>query len=152
MAVISTLMNQLIATMEQKGSAVRRYLQPGLSRQEIDQVLSTLGVNIPDQLYHLYQWHNGIDINAEAQFLFGEYDFTPLHEAIADYQAIQQYYNDPDAEINLRFCFPFASFDGAVSSPKSLGQVRVRMAVRDRSWINSANDGVVSGCRSRSQR
>ena len=61
----------------------------------------------------LYQWHNGIDINAETQFLFGEYDFTPLHEAVADYQVIQQYYDDQGAEIDMRFCFPFARFDGA---------------------------------------
>jgi hypothetical protein len=38
-------------------------LQPGLTREEIDEKVKSLGFSLPEEVYELYQWRNGIQEN-----------------------------------------------------------------------------------------
>ncbi|MEO1429332.1 MAG: pentapeptide repeat-containing protein [Cyanobacteria bacterium J06633_8] len=63
-------------------------LKPGLTRKEIDEVIKDLPFPFPEELYELYQWHNGMEgaypvswlqfINAKG----GVYGFLSLEDAI----------------------------------------------------------------------
>lgn len=64
-------------------------LQPGLSRTEIDQLLKPLSIDIPEELYILYGWHNGQRGVQDAE-LIPAFRFLPLEEAIDTYGALRK--------------------------------------------------------------
>jgi hypothetical protein len=101
-----------VLTLEDRGFTIRDHLYPGLSRDEIDVLLRDIPLTFPEAFYELYQWHNGQDTTQRNGFLFAEYLFLPLQEAVAEYHEIVKYYDDPEIPFRVRSCFPFAWFDG----------------------------------------
>lgn len=66
-------------------------LQPGLSRQEIDAQVSVLPFALAEEVYELYQWHNGqswgdFKLGLQQSFL---YPFIPLQDALKEYTEFQ---------------------------------------------------------------
>jgi len=62
-------------------------LQPGLKRQEIDALTRDLPFALAEEVYELYQWHNGQEFG---DFKLGIhqtrfYPFMPLQEALYEY-------------------------------------------------------------------
>jgi hypothetical protein len=58
------------------------HLRAGLSRDEIDELVKDLPFTIPEEVYELYQWHDGrVD-----QFIHNSYNFMSLQESISAYQ------------------------------------------------------------------
>ena len=56
-------------------------LKPGITRDEIDEQVKDLPFSLPDEVYELYQWHDGsVDM-----FAVENYDFLSLGSAIAIY-------------------------------------------------------------------
>jgi hypothetical protein len=112
MTVIQSL-EKLVDTIENKGISIRSYLRPGLSRLDVQTALSSLNLTPPEELYTLYEWHDGVDngFNAPIQ-LFGEHQFLPLNDAVQEYREIITYYSSLPSSINIAQCFPFASFQG----------------------------------------
>lgn len=56
-------------------------LRAGLSRNEIDELVKDLPFTIPEEVYELYQWHDG----CADKFIRSNYDFMSLTEAISTY-------------------------------------------------------------------
>lgn len=60
-------------------------LEPGLSREEIDAKVKHLPFKLPEEVYELYQWHDG---SSGYDFLFENYEFMCLQEAVAIYEEL----------------------------------------------------------------
>jgi SMI1 / KNR4 family (SUKH-1) len=56
-------------------------LRAGLSRDQIDELVKDLPFKVPEEVYELYQWHDGLP----DRFICGQYDFMCLTEAISAY-------------------------------------------------------------------
>ena len=61
-------------------------LKPGLTREQIDELIKDLPFPFPEELYELYQWHNGMKGNFSwSQFIDAEggvYGFLSLEDSI----------------------------------------------------------------------
>ena len=57
--------NQWSRFKEKENSA--SLLQPGLSRNEIDSIIASSNIILPEEVYELYQWRNG--------WVIGEWDY-----------------------------------------------------------------------------
>jgi hypothetical protein len=53
-------LSRLEKVLNQTASTVANRLQPGLSRAEIDQRTASCSWTLPEDVYALYQWHNGL--------------------------------------------------------------------------------------------
>lgn len=106
-------LDKLVTTLQAKGVLIRPYLQPGLSRSSIQSALSSIKINPTDDLYQLYEWHNGVDLLNTPVLLFGEHQFLPLSDAIQEHYELITYYSQVPSLINVSQCFPVASFQGS---------------------------------------
>jgi len=105
-------LEKLVAVFESKGIPMRPHLRPGLTRAEVQAALSPLGLTPPEELYQLYEWHDGIERIYRPEWLFDRYEFLPLSEAVQEYHELLKYYSEVLLSINLSHCFPFAFFEG----------------------------------------
>ena len=56
---------------------------PGLTREEIDEIAQDIPFTFPEELYELYQWHNGVKERKGWDYCFaGTSEFLSLQEAI----------------------------------------------------------------------
>ena len=96
------LCNQLLLELQRSKSPVLAYLQPGISKRDVDNSLKSADIDIsfPKEVYSLYEWKNGIgDEDAQSRTL-GELSlftlgiFVSLNLAIVDYleQSIHRSY------------------------------------------------------------
>ena len=79
-------------------------LQPGLTRQAIDVAVSGLPFVLAEEVYELYQWHNG---QREGKFQLGlhqwpTYPFMPLSEALDEYTRSQAF--NFELEVKNEYC------------------------------------------------
>ncbi|WP_019499532.1 SMI1/KNR4 family protein [Pseudanabaena sp. PCC 6802] len=66
-----------------------KIFNPGITRIQIDQMASAIPFYLPEEVYCLYQWHNGFDQGSLFQFDgFGGLDFFSLEEAIQEYNGL----------------------------------------------------------------
>ncbi len=56
-------------------------LAPGINRDLIKEQIKQLPFEIPNEVYELYEWHNGY-VN---KFIFNNYDFLSFEFALAAY-------------------------------------------------------------------
>jgi len=69
--------------------------QPGLSRTDFDAKVAAFPYHLPDEVYQLFSWHNGIQETQELGLLPG-YLFLPLETCLAEYrQTIEVYQSLP---------------------------------------------------------
>ena len=113
MSSITRKLQKLLEIRKVKGFPVDDDFQPGLSRENIAVLTKPLPFSFPDEVYALYQWHNGIPDESEFYFLFRDHRFLPLEEALMEYQQIVRYYPSIGDEIDVGLCFPFAGFEGS---------------------------------------
>jgi len=109
-------LERLVDIFENRGVPMRQHLRPGLSRADVQTALSPLGLTPPEELYQLYEWHDGIDVVNAPDMLFAEQQFIPLSEAIQEYADLLKYYGEVPTSIDLSQCFPIASFEGDYST------------------------------------
>jgi SMI1 / KNR4 family (SUKH-1) len=57
------------------------HLRAGLSRDEIDELVQELPFTVPEEIYELYQWHDG----SVDRFIRSNYNFMSLKEATSKY-------------------------------------------------------------------
>lgn len=118
MSLLESL-EKLVDIWESKGVPMRQHLRPGLTRAEIQAALMPLGLVPPEELYELYQWHDGLDDwEKPGGMLFGEHKFISLEFGISHYYDTLKYYilDDIEDEYNslyLKQSFPFAFLDGS---------------------------------------
>ena len=111
----------LVDQIESKGGSIRPHLRPPLSREEIVSKLSALPFSLPEEIIELYTWHDGVEDDCQVP-LFRDNQFLSLDAAMQEYEMMCQYYADAEDRVDLRKCFPFAGFDGAVYVLPSLKQ------------------------------
>ena len=116
---IRELCEQLLAAYQAKGQDPSSELLPGLPDGEISAQTSWFPSKLPEHLYALYRWRNGQPQgtwNTERVFWFRDMQFTSLERARFEYESMMDSYgvgNSRESEgIELRSCFPFASFNG----------------------------------------
>ncbi len=58
---IHQLLDRYIDEIKARGYPIDRYLNPGLTRQQIIQQSIALSFAPPEEIFQLYEWHNGVD-------------------------------------------------------------------------------------------
>src|SRR5262249_25145829 len=86
-------LERIIVKLDERGSRLPALLAPGLTRTEIDSLTATLGFRLPEEVYRLYMWRNGVSL-PEGPFdlddccLFdGIQRFLPLKEALRSHDS-----------------------------------------------------------------
>jgi len=96
-------------------------LQPGLTREEIDELLIDIPYTIPEELYQLYEWRNGMNkkgIQNYGCLAFAmDRGFLPLEEVVKQYKYTSRYYKNSKKKLEL---FPPAN-DYSTSYTVNLG-------------------------------
>ena len=74
MSELTNALNIIIIYLEQNNPEAASWLQPGLSKEEITEIVTDLPFELPQELYELYQWRNGREItddNCKRGFKYG---------------------------------------------------------------------------------
>ncbi len=56
---LTNALDRILKWIEQYKPWYVNYLQPGLSRGEIENLVRDLPIQLPEEVYELYQWRNG---------------------------------------------------------------------------------------------
>src|SRR5262245_2101243 len=92
MARIAALCDEFVARLDRLGRPTSRLLQPGLSREAIGEMCSSLPFPVPDSVVELYTWRDGIPWDGRATFgdmwMFPTYFVTSLSTAIKCYSEL----------------------------------------------------------------
>ena len=93
--MIIDLCEQLLLELQKSRSLVPLYLQPGISRSDVERSLQVAGIDIslPEEVYSLYGWRNGIDEDESdsESTPFGQLQLFTLGIYISLNLAIQEY-------------------------------------------------------------
>jgi len=82
-------LNRILNWIKRHEPQYVNYLYPGLSKDEIDNLIKDFPITFCPELYELYQWRNGArlgDLGKETAWLFENWTFMPLQEIVARYQ------------------------------------------------------------------
>ncbi len=79
MSSITRALQTLVDIRKAKGLPIEAAFQPGVSRSNIDRLTVHLPFRLPDELYTVYQWRNGIADESEFYFLFS-FTLSSSHE------------------------------------------------------------------------
>ncbi|OKH53780.1 hypothetical protein NIES2101_10030 [Calothrix sp. HK-06] len=60
MSDLTEALDRILKWIIKHKSSYINYLQPGLSRNEIENLVKDLPFKIPSEVYELYQWRNGV--------------------------------------------------------------------------------------------
>lgn len=91
---LTKALNRIISWIENHNSYYVKYLQPGLSKDEIDNLAKDLPFQLPLEIYELYQWKNGAilpelpkdhDLYGKGLIFKPGWSFRPLQEVIKIY-------------------------------------------------------------------
>jgi len=93
---------ELEKTMAAHGYDPKASFRPGLTRAEIDRRTKGLPFRLPEELYRLYEWHDG---SPEGPLIFRDHRLSPLEEGIRNGAFLRRYEEPP--------AFPFADFEGS---------------------------------------
>lgn len=101
MSELTNALNRIIKYLKQNNPEAASWLQPGLSKEEITEIVTDLPFELPQELYELYQWRNGREItddNCRRGFKYGfifyadmSYRLCSLKEAVINYKKAQKY-------------------------------------------------------------
>lgn len=89
-------LNMLLQILKKNNSPVVELLQDPISRSEIDLLIEKLNIDLPDEVYELFGWRNGV-LTPEEYFLgqtwiFPLGGFFPIQNSIGQYN----YYTEND--------------------------------------------------------
>jgi hypothetical protein len=92
--MIEELCNQLLKELEIARSPLLSYLQAGIPKETVDDVLgkNNVELDIPEEVYSLYQWRNGLDEGKVKSKAMGEIElfrlavFSSLNISVQSYQ------------------------------------------------------------------
>ena len=117
MSSIASKLNELVALVERLGYPISQFLRAPLSEAEIRERAKVLPFVQPSEIVDLYEWHDGLEDQTEVP-LFRDNRFLLFEEALYEYSMMCQYCipaaGDVDFGVDLRQCFPFAGFEGAL--------------------------------------
>lgn len=116
-ATIHALLEELRNAYETRGLAVSASLQPPISDTELRRQCAWFPGELPEEIYHLYSWRGGqLRTEQGAPFWFRDVIFSTPEKCAKEYASLQDSYGTllpPKAiGVDLKYCFPFASFNG----------------------------------------
>lgn len=85
MTEIKNNLNRIWNSLEQKAPQLISLFQPGLKREEIDEITKDLPFKLPKEVYELYQWRNGLLGSVELELGLinrPEVSFEPIEIAL----------------------------------------------------------------------
>ncbi len=74
---LGDVLREIETQIELKAPKTFAALRPGLGQAEIERIERTYGLRLTDEMRQLYEWHDGITIDAK-RGLFGIHQFLPL--------------------------------------------------------------------------
>lgn len=92
-SILTESLDRILIALEEKDPEIASRLQPGLTRKEIDEITKGLPFKLPEELYELYQWRNGL--SDDVGFGFATWngilgDFSSLEAAVNDFQNLKK--------------------------------------------------------------
>ena len=113
--MIHQLLERYIGAIKAKGYPIDKYLNPGLTRAQIAKQLLELPFTPPEEIFQLYQWHDGVNEACQVS-LFRDHQFLSIEQAKEEYETLCTYYVGEriDYGVDLSKCFPFAGFEGSI--------------------------------------
>jgi hypothetical protein len=81
MSELTEALESILDWLEKNNPYEFSHLRAGLSRDEIDELVKDLPFTVPEEVYELYQWHDGL----ADRFLCNQFDFMCLREAVSKY-------------------------------------------------------------------
>ncbi|OUL30395.1 hypothetical protein BV378_04185 [Nostoc sp. RF31YmG] len=122
MSVLTETLERIFKNLQHHRAEIASLLQPGLTIDKIQSQIKNLPFCLPQEVYELYQWRNGIDysniskienLHFDISFIPG-FDFLPLEEAIESYKEIEEFrdkYTSPEEENCHKAWFPIFGSD-----------------------------------------
>lgn len=112
MSALTIVLERISRILKWKAPKIVSRLQPGLTPQEIDEKTKDLPGRLPEEVYELYQWHNGFSSSNESLVFLAfneiEADFLSLEASINRFKNLK-YYGCPS---NLFVIFEFCHENG----------------------------------------
>ncbi len=89
---LKKVLGRILKILEEKAPDIASALQPGLTREEIDEITTDFPFKLPEEVYELYQWRNGISGNVGFGLTwFGvQGEFSPLEQVIQDFYSLKK--------------------------------------------------------------
>ncbi|RUT03884.1 hypothetical protein DSM106972_047980 [Dulcicalothrix desertica PCC 7102] len=86
------VLDKILTILEERVPDIASALQPGLTREEIDKITKDFPLKLPEEVYELYQWRNGISGYVGFGLTWNgiQGGFSPLAEAIEDFYNVKQ--------------------------------------------------------------
>ncbi|MBZ8178551.1 HEAT repeat domain-containing protein [Oscillatoria salina] len=87
---LTNALNRIFSWIEQHRSYYVKYLQPGLLKGKINNLIKDLPFQLPSEIYELYQWRNGAlyqgkNLYDEGLIFKHSWSFRPLQEVVKIY-------------------------------------------------------------------
>ncbi len=86
---LNQALHRILKWLEEHKPEAISLLQPGLSNNEIEELVKDLPIQFPQELYDLYKWKNGSEDSPEQEnvaYIFNGFSFYPLEYAIKIYR------------------------------------------------------------------
>lgn len=119
MDAIPTLLEELRLAFEARGMHVTPSLLPGIAPAELAKRCQWFPAELPPEIVALYGWHNGQKNQPWDEafpFWFRDNGFSSIENAEQEYKSMMESYGKEMpaslAGVDLKFCFPFAAFNG----------------------------------------
>ncbi|BAY83415.1 PBS lyase HEAT-like repeat protein [Calothrix parasitica NIES-267] len=96
MSALTNALNRIVACWEKNGNEKLVHdLMPGLSHAEIEELVQDLPIQLPQEIFELYQWRNGSKYEEDEGW------YLPLQDAVKFYLNRIEYYEPPFNEGNV---------------------------------------------------
>ena len=87
MSVLADSFNQIMRWLEENRPDYAASFLPGLSDEEIREKLANVELELPEEIYELYRWRNGVEGGEDLKsVVYPSMEFMPLDEAIEYYE------------------------------------------------------------------
>lgn len=86
MSTLTDALNRIMHWLEQNRPNYAATFLPGLTDEEIQQKLSNLQFQLPEEIYELYRWRNGSQDEDNGSIVYPSFGFMPLDEALGYYE------------------------------------------------------------------
>ena len=121
MSVLASALNKILAHLQEYRPKTVTLLQPGLALEQIQEQVGELPFRLPQEVYELYQWRNGVKIEGydsipeSMYFIPPHFWFLSLEDAISACKEIegfrQEYTQQEEADNSHRPWFPIFGSD-----------------------------------------
>ncbi|MEM6402325.1 MAG: hypothetical protein AAF757_19205 [Cyanobacteria bacterium P01_D01_bin.116] len=130
MSILTLYLNRIMQWLEKNRPDYGASFLPGLSDAEIRKKLANVELELPEEIYELYRWKNGVEDGEDFKSLVPSIEFVDLDKAVEyyrnfrekpvkvfckeDYQNVFEKLDDKQLNIygNYRQLFPFSCFNG----------------------------------------